>query len=141
MTTGKNRVKVPCKAMQQASFPVFRGSGHDVKWTSYTLIAGVLHLGSKPQQGHYRAFLAHPRVELSTCTQESTAFSTEPSHASAGGRGNSAPTGSPSAPSGSPSYTWWCTEDGKPAEVCHPTHSRILSENCYILCFRLNSGQ
>ena len=60
-------------------------------------------------------------------------------HNSAGGRGYSAPTGRPSAPSGSPSYTWSCTEDGKPAEVCHPTYSRILSENCYILCFRLDT--
>ena len=136
---GKNRTRVPCKAMQRASFPVFTGSDHAVQWTPYSLVAGVLHLGSTPQQGHYRTFMANSRTAPCVTKQELTAFSTEPSHNSAGGRGYSAPTGRPSAPSGSPSYTWWCTEDGKPAEVCHPTYSRILSENCYILCFRLDT--
>ena len=29
---GKNRTRVPCKAMQRASFPVFSGSDHAVQW-------------------------------------------------------------------------------------------------------------
>ena len=129
---GKNRTRVPCKAMQPAS-------QCSLAQTPYSLVAAVLHLGSTPQQGHYRTFMANSRTAPCATMQELTAFSTEPSHNSAGGRGYSAPTGRPSAPSGSPSYTWWCTEDGKPAEVCHPTYSRILSENCYILCFRLDT--
>ena len=121
------------QAMQRASFPVFTGSDHAVQWTPYSLAAGALHLGSTPQQGHYRTFMANSRTAPCATMQELTAFSTEPSHNSAGGRGYSAPTGRPSAPAGSPSYTWWCTEDGKPAEVCHPTYSRILSENCFFV--------
>ena len=65
--------------MQQASFPVFTGSDHAVQWTPYSLVAGVLHLGSTPQQGHYRTFMAHSRTEPCATMQELTAFSTEPS--------------------------------------------------------------
>ena len=43
------------------------------------LVAGVLHLGSTPQQGHYRTFMAHSRTEPCAAMQELTAFSTEPS--------------------------------------------------------------
>ena len=136
---GKNRTRVPCKAMQRANFPVFTGSDHAVQWTPYSLVAEVLHLGSTSQQGHYRTFMANSRIAPCATMQELTAFSTEPSHNSAGGRGYSAPIRRPSAPSRSPSYTWWCVEDNNSAEVYHPTCSRILSENCYILCFRLNT--
>ena len=87
---GKNRTRVPCKAMQRASFPVFTGSDHAVQWTPCSLVAGVLHLGSTPQQGHYRTFMAHPRAEPCANMQELTAFSTEPSRSSASGRGYSA---------------------------------------------------
>ncbi|CAE7559090.1 TRPT1 [Symbiodinium sp. CCMP2592] len=60
-TKGKNKTRIPCKAMQRVSFPVFRGPGHEIQWATYELVAGILHLGPSPQQGHYRAFLAHPR--------------------------------------------------------------------------------
>ena len=103
-------------------------------------IAGSCTWGRRHSKGTTEPFWPI-QVEPCANVQESTAFSTEPSSTSAGGRGHSAPTGRPSAPSGSPSYTWWCADDGKPAEVCHPTYSRVLSENCYILCFRLNTEQ
>ena len=135
---GKNPIRLPCKAMQKVSFPVFRGTdGHDVVWTSYTLVAGVMHLGPQPQTGHYRSFLAHPGSCLNSCPQASTSCSSEPQLMPAGERGSSAPSGRPSAPLGSRNYTWWCTDDGKAAEVCHPTYYRTLSENCYVLCFCL----
>ena len=134
---GKNPIRLPCKAMQKVSFPVFRGTGHDVAWTSYTLVAGVMHLGPQPQSGHYRSFLAHPGSCLDSWPQVSTSCSSEPQLMPAGDRGSSAPSGRPSAPSGSRHYTWWCTDDGKAAEVCHPTYYRTLSENCYVLCFCL----
>ena len=134
---GKNPIRLPCKALQKVSFPVFRGTGHDVTWTSYTLVAGVMHLGPQPQSGHYRSFLAHPGSCLASWPQASTSCSSEPQLLPAGDRGSSAPSGTPSAPSGSRNYTWWCTDDGKTAEVCHPTYFRTLSENCYVLCFCL----
>ena len=134
---GKNPIRLPCKAMQKVSFPVFRGTGHDVAWTSYTLVAGIMHLGPQPQSGHYRSFLAHPGSCLDSWPQVSTSCSSEPQLMPAGDRGSSAPSGRPSAPSGSRHYTWWCTDDGKAAEVCHPTYYRTLSENCYVLCFCL----
>ena len=134
---GKNPILLPCKVMQQVSFPVFRGTGHDVAWTSYTLVAGVMHLGPQPQSGHYRSFLAHPGTCLDSWPQESASCSSEPQLMPAGDRGSSAPSGRPSAPSGRRQYTWWCTDDGKAAEVCHPTYYRTLSANCYVLCFCL----
>ena len=134
---GKNPIRLPCKAMQKVSFPVFRGTDHDVAWTSYTLVAAVMHLGPQPQSGHYRSFLAHPGSCLDSCPQASTSCSSEPQLMPAGDRGSSAPSGRPSAPLGSRKYTWWCTDDGKAAEVCHPTYYRTLSENCYVLCFCL----
>ena len=136
-TRGKNRIKIPCQALQQVSFPVFKGSKHDVEWTAYTLIAGILHQGPRPEQGHYRSFLAHP-PECADAAQE--LLTSSASAASVGDRGISAPSGRPSAPTGSPPYTWWCTDDGKPATVCHPTYSRSLSENCYVLCFQLTDS-
>ena len=126
---GNNPIRLPCKALQKVSFPVFRGTGHDVTWTSYTLVAGVMHLGPQPQSGHYRSFLAHPGSCLASWPQASTSCSSEPQLLPAGDRGSSAPSGTPSAPSGSRNYTWWCTDDGKTAEVCHPTYFRTLSEN------------
>ena len=57
---GKNRIRLPCRVLQQASFPVFCDASDWVQWTSYRLIGGVMHLGSSPQSGHYRTFLAHP---------------------------------------------------------------------------------
>ena len=45
---GKNPIRLPCKAMQKVSFPVFRGTDHDITWTSYTLVAGIMHLGHRP---------------------------------------------------------------------------------------------
>ena len=134
---GKNPIRLPCKAMQKVSFPVFRGTDHDVAWTSYTLVAGVMHLGPQPQSGHYRSFLAHPGSCLDSCPQASTSCSSEPQLMPAGDRGSSAPSGRPSAPLGSRQYTWWCTDDGKAAEVCHPTYYRTISENCDVLCFCL----
>ena len=134
---GKNPIRLPCKAMQKVTFPVFRGTGHDVAWTSYTLVAGVMHLGPQPQSGHYRSFLAHPGSCFDSWPQVSTSCSSEQQLMPAGDRGSSAPSGRPSAPLGSRQYTWWCTDDGKAAEVCHPTYYRILSANCYVLCFCL----
>ena len=139
MTRGKNPIRLPCKAMQKVSFPVFQGSEHNIAWTSYTLVAGVMHLGPRPQSGHYRSFLAHPGSHIETLPQASTPRSTEPGMVPAGDRGFSAPSGMPPAPLGSRQYTWWCTDDGKPAEVCHPTYYRTLSENCYVLCFCLTA--
>ena len=135
LTRGKNPIRLPCKAMQKVSFPVFQGSGHDVVWTSYVLVAGIMHLGPRPQSGHYRSFLAHPAGLVDALPQAPATCTAELSTGPAGDRGLSAPSGTPSAPSGSRQYTWWCTDDGKPAEVCHPTYYRTLSENCYVLCF------
>ena len=134
---GKNPIRLPCKAVQKVSFPVFRGSDHDITWASYTLVAGIMHLGPRPQSGHYRSFLAHPGSHLESWPLASTPGSTEPRMVPAGDRGLSAPSGRPPAPLGSRQYTWWCTDDEKPAEVCHPTYYRTLSENCYVLCFCL----
>ena len=137
---GKNRLRLPCKAMQQVSFPVFQGRGHDTLWTSYSLVAGALHLGSRPQTGHYRTFLAHPSTtSVDAPPQVPTTSSISRGETPTSATGISAPFGSPPAPPGSRRYTWWCTDDEKPAEVCHPTYSRTLSENCHILCFRLTA--
>ena len=126
--------------MQTACFPVFQGRGHDVVWTSYSLVAGVLHLGPRPQTGHHRTFLAHPSTaSVDAPTQVPTTTSVSRGETPASATETSAPFGSLPAPSGRRCYTWWCTDDGKPAEVCHPTYSRTLSENCYILCFRLTA--
>ena len=48
---GKNRIRLPCKAMQQACFPIFQGRAHDVAWTSYSLVAGFYIWGRDPEQG------------------------------------------------------------------------------------------
>ena len=47
---GKNRTRVPCKAMQQASFPVFTGSDHAVQWTP-SWLQGSYTLGRRPSKG------------------------------------------------------------------------------------------
>ncbi|CAE7304374.1 Pol [Symbiodinium sp. CCMP2592] len=91
-TKGKNKTRVPCKAMQQVSFPVFRGPGHEIQWATYELVAGILHLGPSPQQGHYRAFLAHPRDAHNIASQVSAA-SRPGDVALAGATGISAPRG------------------------------------------------
>ena len=124
------RIRSSCRA-KPCSRPAFRSFKDQTMmfvWTSDSLMAGVLHLGSRPQTGHCRTFLAYPRTAPAVPPQVMGTSSTDRNLTPAGDQGISASIGrpSPSAPSGSPAYTWWCTDDGKPAEVCHPTYLRTL---------------
>ena len=139
MTRGKIRSDCHARPCKRSASLYSRALNITLHGHLYTLVAGVMHLGPRPQSGHYRSFLAHPGSHIATLPQASTPRSTEPEMVPAGDRGLSAPSGMPPAPLGSRQYTWWCTDDGKPAEVCHPTYYRTLSENCYVLCFCLTA--
>ena len=56
---GEGKNSNPIRLQETLSLPVFEAAGSDIAWHSFSLRAGVIHLGEEPTSGHYRSLISN----------------------------------------------------------------------------------